>query len=165
MKRNKVSIWFYVVMAIVALINCIFQLINGTFYWGNGLVLIIFILVIIYKATRLYRKENLCRSARLCQCVCSIRRRPSRRFCVGAYFRWLRRTISGQRLRGKIPKDSSQPYRSLLQALYHEAFRKLSRSRILLSNTKNASARSAKMFCRQRRFRSFRTSQKRYTRI
>lgn len=59
MKRNKVSIWFYVVMAIVALINCIFQLINGTFYWGNGLVLIIFILVIIYKATRLYRKENL----------------------------------------------------------------------------------------------------------
>lgn len=59
MKRNKVSIWFYVVMAIVAFINCIFQLINGTFYCGNGLVLIIFILVIIYKATRLYRKENL----------------------------------------------------------------------------------------------------------
>ena len=31
------------------------------------------------KSKRIYRKENLCRSARLCQCVCSIRRRPSRR--------------------------------------------------------------------------------------
>ena len=59
MKHNKVSIWFYVVMAIVALVNCIFQLINRTFYWGNGLVLIVFILIIVYKAPRLYKKENL----------------------------------------------------------------------------------------------------------
>lgn len=59
MKRNKISIWFYIVMAIVALVNCIFQLINGTYYWGNGAVFNVFILVIIYKATRLYRKENL----------------------------------------------------------------------------------------------------------
>ena len=59
MKRNKISIWFYIVMAIVALVNCIFQLLNGTYYWGNGAVFIVFILVIIYKATRLYRKENL----------------------------------------------------------------------------------------------------------
>lgn len=59
MERNKISIWFYIFMAIVALGNTVFQLINGTYYWGNGAVFLVFLFVIVYKSVRLYKKENL----------------------------------------------------------------------------------------------------------
>lgn len=59
MKKQITSLIFYIIMVFVSILNIILQAKNGTFYWGNALVLGVFVLLVIYKLYRLYTKEKI----------------------------------------------------------------------------------------------------------
>lgn len=46
-------------MILVSILNIIFQTINGTFYWGNIVVLVVFIFVAAYKTYKIHIKKTL----------------------------------------------------------------------------------------------------------
>lgn len=59
MKKQKISLGFYIFMIMVSILNIVLQTINGTFYWGNIVVLIVFILIVAYKLYKIYAKNKL----------------------------------------------------------------------------------------------------------
>lgn len=58
MKKQKISLGFYIIMIIISILNIVLQTTNGTFYWGNIVVLIVFILIVAYKLYKIYAKNK-----------------------------------------------------------------------------------------------------------
>ena len=58
MKKQKISLGFYIIMIIISILNIILQTTNGTFYWGNIVVLIVFILIVAYELYKIYAKNK-----------------------------------------------------------------------------------------------------------